>query len=342
MTRESSGIEIPGIEIRYRDHPSRRARLFAWVMRLSLRPLLALSAALSAIGIRFGPPGIEMWGIWVRLHRLTDLLGRLAPVLHEATIERVQLRDCPADYVRAAGVAAGRRAILYLHGGGFVLGGLGSYRRFVSILSSATEATVLNVGYRMLPRSPIARAIADGVDAYRRLLDDGHAPSRIVIAGDSAGGGLALLVAHALTRSRLPTPAGIVAISPWADLDVADKLTHRLARRDPVIPIRAAGFVVEKLVQKGEPLPADLSPVNLDLRGLPPVAIHVGTNEVLALDAERLARTLSRCQVPVTLKYWHGQVHDFPVLGLDFVPEAREALAEIGQFVTTVTSRFGR
>jgi len=328
----------PPLSIVWSQPPTRRAILFAWLLRLTMRPLIALSTVISAWGLRFGPAGIEMWKLWARLHRLGDDLGRIGPPPGGTEIERIRLPQCAADYVWARDVPRGGRAILYFHGGGFVSGGLGTYRRFAARLSAATGATVLNVGYRMLPRSPIHRAIGDGVDGYRRLLDDGHRAQDIVLAGDSAGGGLAFLVAHAISDADLPRPAGVVGLSPWADLDPSDKLRHPAARTDPVVPIQAAVFVVEKLVARGEAVDPALSPVNLDLRRLPPALIHVGTTEVLALDAARLADALAGAGVPVTLKFWQGQVHVFQVLGLDVLPEARQALDEIGAFVRRVTS----
>jgi acetyl esterase/lipase len=176
------------------------------------------------------------------------------------------------------------------------------------------------------------------VAGYQRLLADGHAADRIVIAGDSAGGGLAFLVAYAIGASELPRPAGVVGLSPWADLDVAQKLTDPSSRRDPVVPIATAGWVVRELVQRGEALDLALSPVNLDLSALPPALIHAGTTEVLALDAVRLADRLAECGVAVTLKHWQGQVHVFQVLALDALPEARQALREIGEFVRQRTA----
>jgi acetyl esterase/lipase len=325
-------------DVQWSGRPSRRSLLFAWAMRLMLRPLIALSAAISALGIRLGPRGIEMWPVWTWFHLVGDRLGMLAPLRSGTVTERIRLADCRADYVRAAGVRTQGRAVLYFHGGGFVTGGLGTYRRFASILSATTDATVLNVGYRLLPRSPIAHAIEDGVAGYRQLLDDGYQPGEIVLGGDSAGGGLAVLVAHAIPQHGLPRPAGIVALSPWADLDVTDKLALPAARTDPVIPISSAVFVVEQLVRKGTPLDPQLSPVNLDLAGLPPTLIHVGTTEVLELDAVRLAAALASADVAVTLKHWDGQVHVFQVLGLDVLPEARTALGEIGAFVREVTA----
>lgn len=335
---EPSAPAPAGPEMLWSSTPSRRAIRFAWAMRLLMRPLIALSTALSALGLRFGPSGIEMWRLWTWLHLLFDWISGLARPDRGTAVARVGLPGCRAEYVWAPGVARGGPAILYFHGGGFVAGGLAAYRRFAGRLSGAAGATVLNVGYRLLPRSPIAHAIADGVDGYRRLLADGHQPQDVVIGGDSAGGGLAFLVAFAIKERGLPRPAGVVGLSPWANLDVAAKLAHPAARTDPVIPIGAAAFVVEKLIQNGVELDERLSPINLDLHGLPPSLIHVGTTEVLALDAIELADALAAAGVPVTLKHWQGQVHDFQVLGLDAVPEARQALGEIGAFVRRVTT----
>jgi acetyl esterase/lipase len=329
---------VPGPTVLWSVSPSRRSIVFAWVLRLLIRPFIAVSALVSGLGVRFGPGGIEMWRLWARVHEVNDLVGSISRPQRGTALQRIRLARCRAEYVRAVGVTAGGRAILYFHGGGFVAGGLGTYRRFAAKLSAASGATVLNVGYRMLPRSPITRAVEDGVDGYRRLLADGYAPDDIVLGGDSAGGGLAILVARAILEHGLPRPAGIVAISPWAELDPTDKLTHPAARTDPVIPIRSAAWLVETLVQRGLPLDPNLSAVNVDLAGLPPSLIHVGTTEVFTVDAVMLANALARAGVPVTLKHWQGQVHVFQVLGADLLPEARTALREIGEFVRAVSS----
>jgi acetyl esterase/lipase len=136
----------------------------------------------------------------------------------------------------------------------------------------------------------------------------------------------------------LPVPAGVVGISPWTDLDATAKLEHRNARADPLIPVRAIESIVKVLIAKGETLDPLLSPVNLDLAGLPPALIHVGTTEILELDALTLGDRLAEAGVPVRVKLWQGQVHDFHLLGLDFLPEARQAIAEIGEFVRRTTT----
>jgi acetyl esterase/lipase len=331
---------VGGPEVRWSGPPSRRSRWFALLMRLTMRPLLSLGVLVWIPILRFGPPGVEMWAAWERLRGLIDRLSGLwTPAPPGTSVEPVELGDCAGEYIRAAGPTSEGAAILYLHGGGYVTGGLHTYRRFVSRLSAATDATVLNVGYRLLPRSPIAHAVADGVSGYRRLLADGHRPREIVVGGDSAGGGLTFLVAVALREAGLPPPAGLFALSPWTDLDSEPKLTLAQARTDPVIPIRQAAWIVERLISRGDPLDAALSPVNLELHDLPPTVIHVGTTEVLALDSVRIAERLAEAGVSVTITHWRGQVHVFPVFGIDVLPEAAACLAELDAFITRVTGR---
>jgi acetyl esterase/lipase len=334
---EPAPVDNPRIEWSHRA--SWRSRLLALWLRLTMRPVLAAAVAVWALAVKYGPSGIELWRLWEWLHDVEDWCAGLVPPLRGSTVHRIRLGGCRAEYIRAAGVpVSGGPAILYFHGGGFVAGGLGVYRRFASALSAVTGTTVLNVGYRLLPRHPITSAIEDGVAGYQRLLDDGYRPEEIVFAGDSAGGGLTFLVAYAVVHSGLPSPAGLIGESPWANLDPTDKLELASARTDPVIPIRTTVFIVEKLIERGQILDAALSPVNLDLTGLPPSLIHVGTTEVLTPDSEQLAARLAQCGVPVTLKHWTGQVHVFQVLGLGLIPEASEALREMAAFVRERTS----
>jgi acetyl esterase/lipase len=263
----------------------------------------------------------------------TDTILARAPVPRGTTLERVALPNCAAEIVRARDVAADGPYILYFHGGGYVACGLNSHRRLVARLSQAAGATVLNVEYRLLPRSPITLAIDDAVDGYRTLLVDGVAPNRIVFAGDSAGGGLSFLAAAAVRDRGLPVPAAIVGISPWTNFDSAGKRAHRNVRRDAVIPVSVLVSIAEVLIAKGAPLDPLLSPVNLDLAGLPPVLIHAGTAEILELDALDLGDRLAEAGVPTRVKLWQGQAHDFQFVGVDVLPEARQAIGEIGEFV---------
>jgi acetyl esterase/lipase len=294
--------------------------------------VLSVAAWTSGIGIRYGPRGIETWPVWEMMLRVTDWIGWFLPAPRGTQIERVRLPSCRAEWVRARGVAPGGRVLLYFHGGGYVGAGLSTHRRLVARISAAADASVLNVAYRMLPRWAVVYAIEDGVAAYRKLLEDGVPPERIVLGGDSAGGGLVFLVALAARKLDLPQPAGIVAISPWADFDMKDKLEHPNAATDPFLPASGMRFVVDQLICKGEPLDPELSPVNADLTGLPPTLIHVGTTEVLENDAVKLSEQLAATGVPVRRKHWRGQVHDFQIAA-DLLPEGRQAIREIGAFI---------
>lgn len=332
----ASAADRSPVEVSRSGPPSLISRVFAVWLRLTLRPFIAAWAAISALVVKYGPKGVEMWSVWTWFLRGSDR-SWLARLPRGAQVEPVRLPACEAEMVRAASARVEGPVVLYFHGGGYVSCGLASHRRLVAQISRATGGPVFNVGYRLLPRSAIKLAIEDGVEAYRKLLEDGIAPGRIVLAGDSAGGGLAFLVAVATKSEGLPMPGGIVGLSPWAELDPAGKLNHRNVRTDPVIPVKTTAFIVDSLVRKGEALDAALSPVELDLAGLPPTLIHVGTTEVLEADAQKLASRLGAAGVPVHLKLWEGQVHDFHLIGLDVVPEARAAIGEIGEFVQQTT-----
>jgi acetyl esterase/lipase len=341
MTTQTAQAEHPAPpprapEIHRSATPSLISRVFAIWLRLTMRPFIAAWAAVSALVVRYGPKGVELWPVWTRILRGTDW-GGFARLPRGTTVEKVRLPACDAELVRAANARADGPVVLYFHGGGYVACGLASHRRLVAQISRATGGPVFNVGYRLLPRSAIKLAIEDGVGAYRKLLEDGIEPGRIVLAGDSAGGGLSFLVAVATKSEGLPMPGGIVGISPWTNLDATDKVHHGNARRDAVIPVRTLSFIVEQLIQKGDPSDDSISPVNLDLTGLPPTLIHAGTAEVLEVDALNIASRLSAAGVPVQLKLWEGQVHDFQLIGLDVLPEARRAIREIGAFVRSTT-----
>ncbi|WP_433665560.1 alpha/beta hydrolase [Nocardia sp. CA-128927] len=222
-------------------------------------------------------------------------------------------------------------AILYFHGGGFVSCGLRTHRRIVSRVARASAMPVLNVAYRQLPQAHITDTIADGVAAYRYLLSRGFPGDRIIVAGDSAGGGLAFSVALAARDAGLPVPGGITAIAPWADLDPTAKYAHPNALLDPVIPIRGLDVITRWGYRIDGKLDPAWSPVNHDFTGLPPALILVGSTEVLLADAELLAARCAEAGVPCRLQIWDRQAHVF-VAGADVLPEGRAAFREIGAF----------
>jgi acetyl esterase/lipase len=232
------------------------------------------------------------------LEYVDGMAGLLPRLRSSAEIEPIQLEHCSAEWVRARR-ASSARAILYLHGGAFLTCGLNTHRSVVCRLSKAADAGVLTVGYRKLPSHQIADAIEDGMSGLRWLQERGYTDDQIVVAGDSAGGYLAFMTTLAAIRTELAKPAGIATISPFTDPDPARKLKHRNA--------------------------------------LPPVAIHASSDELLLPDAELMAKRLEAAGIRCDLHLWDGQIHDFP-LAAEILPEGRQAIRYIGDFVKDVTT----
>ena len=256
------------------------------------------------------------------LDRSAALLPRLSGTVHTAVVGRTWRGEVvtPIDGPTSDG------AILYLHGGAFLMCGMATHRRIVERLAQRTGMTVLSVDYRQLPVGRLHDSIGDCEDAFRWLVRTGHPTSKIVIAGDSAGGHLAFATALRLRDDGAGTPAGIIGMSPWLDFDHMAKVRHCNARRDAYIPARRLRRVARLVV--GEHPELHHSPVNADLAGLPPTLIICAEAEVLRCDAELMAERLAAAGVPTTLQIWEGQVHAFPVL-TDLTPESREALEEV-------------
>lgn len=228
-------------------------------------------------------------------------------------------------------------AILYMHGGGFIACGLNTHRRLVAKIGRAAGMPVFQIAYRQLPKAHLLGTIDDCVHAYQYLLDQGFPADRIVLAGDSAGGGLSFLLALACRERGLPMPAGIAALSPWGDLDNDARLAHpnATARRDAYIPTDALGVVAHHGFAVDGVLDEQLSPAKRDLIGLPPVLIQVGSTEILLSDAERLAQRCQDAGVPCTLQIWDRVPHVFQA-GSDVLPEGREAIHSLGLFARNV------
>ena len=252
-----------------------------------------------------------------------------------ASIEPVQFDGFRAEWVRAD-TASDDTVVLYFHGGAFLFCGLATHRLPVAAISRASRAAALSVGYRHLPQVPLDGSIADCLTAYRYLLDQGVSPERIVFAGDSAGGHLAFTTALRAVASGLPRPAGIVALSPWLDLDCETKLSRPSNRLGDYPPAKRMPKLVELLTDGTFPAAPELSPVNHDLSVLPPSLLIAAEGEVLRCDSELMAERLAAAGVPCTLQIWEGQIHAFPIM-VGLIPEADRAIEEIGSFVRRVT-----
>ncbi|MDV3128534.1 alpha/beta hydrolase [Mycobacterium sp. 21AC1] len=266
----------------------------------------------------------------------------LIPRRVTASVRAIQLPNCPAEFVRASG-ASTRTAILYLHGGAFLTCGLNTHRSMAARLSRAADALVLNVGYRMLPACGLADAVEDALAGLWWLRRCGYDSRRIVIAGDSAGGFLALAATLRSIAEGAPPVAGVAVVSPLIDLDPARKLSHRNISRCSMFTA-AAFSAFNRHVMRSQQRAGRrevLDPAVADLSEMPPVAIHVSTDESLLADSELLAERLTDADRRCDLHLWRGQVHDFP-LAADILPEGRRAIGYVGDFVKEVTGTHRR
>ncbi|PJJ57210.1 acetyl esterase/lipase [Mumia flava] len=311
---------------------SLRAAVLSTALRYTVKPALATWARTPAV---LWPTG------------LLDSVCRLIPAPARTSVEKVDLPSCGAELIRAdVADQADDHAMLYLHGGAFLVGGLNTHRGLAARISATSGSAILNVDYRMMPRSPIGHAVADALDGYRWLLEAGYAPERIVVAGDSAGGYLTFAVALAIRDAGLPLPAGLIAMSPLTDFDPDRKLDGGIGGSCAMFTHGAwRSFLslveaVERSLLDDE-VTAAASLVDADLTGLPTTLIQVGSDELVHTDGELMAIRLSRSDVECELQIWEKQVHVFQV-ALGLVPEAREATREVGTFARRATGTAAR
>ncbi|MBF6275830.1 MULTISPECIES: alpha/beta hydrolase [Nocardia] len=265
---------------------------------------------------------------------LIDRLAALRPQVRGVEREQVRMSGFRMEIIRPAGARRSLRdgAVMYMHGGGFFLCGLDSHRPVAASLARRTGLPVVNVDYRQLPGTNIAGSVEDCLTAYRWLLRHGADPSRIVFAGDSAGGFLTFATALRAAQAGLPGPAGLVGLSPLLDLDYRVKGEYMNVGRDAYIPMAAVRQMVRYGAEAEQPLDPALSPVNGSLTGLPPALLIVGEDELLRCDSELMAHRLTAAGVPNSLELWRGQVHAFMSI-LPNMPESRAALARVARFV---------
>ncbi|HYW03381.1 MAG TPA: alpha/beta hydrolase fold domain-containing protein [Gammaproteobacteria bacterium] len=267
-------------------------------------------------------------------HGMRDAYERFlrenCPAPEDAGVRAFDAGGVPCVRVRAAG-SAGRPVLLHLHGGGYVVGSAAGSAGFAARLSAACGGTCIAVDYRRAPEHPYPAAVEDAVAAYRDLLEQGTDPAHVVITGESAGAGLALAATIRLRDLGLPLPAGTVAICPMADLAVTGGSVDRAAGRDPIC---TRAFLVQMgtaYLQTHDPKEPFASPVYAAWHDLPPLLVQAAENEALLSDAERVVAAARRDGTEAELQTWPDSVHVFPLF--DFLPEAEQALHNIGEFV---------
>ena len=253
------------------------------------------------------------------------------PVPDDVTREPVDAGGVPAEWIAAPGTDADR-IIYYLHGGGYAIGSINTHREMISRLSRASGARALAIDYRLAPEHPFPAAIEDATTAYRWLLSTGVDPARVVIAGDSAGGGLTVATLISLRDAGDPLPAAAVCLSPWVDLEMTGDSMTTKAEADPMITQKDVLEGAQAYLNGADPRAPLASPIHADLSGLPPLLIHVGTAEVLLDDSTRLAERARSAGVDVTLEPWDDMIHVFQFFA-SMLPEAQQAIDRMGEFV---------
>jgi len=253
----------------------------------------------------------------------------------DCTEEPVTAGGVPAEWVSAPGADAGRN-VLYLHGGGYTIGSIKTHRCLAGWVSRAAKARVLLIDYRLAPEHPHPAAVDDSLAAYRFMLDSGVNPARAVVAGDSAGGGLAVATLLAIRDAKLPLPAAAVCLSPWVDMEGTGESMKTKADVDPMVGGASLGDMASAYLGGKDPRTPLASPLYADLKGLPPMLIQVGTAEVLLDDSSRLAERARQAGVEVVYEPWENMIHVWQI----FVPmldESKQAVERIGEYIRSKT-----
>ncbi|MEW6211687.1 MAG: alpha/beta hydrolase [Acidobacteriota bacterium] len=258
-------------------------------------------------------------------------LDQQFPTPQDVRVEPVTANGVRAEWVKAAD-ASDERVILYLHGGGYIVGSPTSHRHLVAELSRASLSAALSVDYRLAPEHPFPSAVEDAVSAYRWLINTGVASERIVIAGDSAGGGLTVATMVSLRDQSVALPAGGVCISPWTDLTLTAESYKAKAAADPMINRDQLAMMAAAYLGGADARTPLASPLFADLRRLPPLLVHVGSDEVLLDDSLLLAERASLAGVDTTLEVWDDMIHVWHFFH-PMLKAARDAIESAAQFV---------
>jgi epsilon-lactone hydrolase len=253
------------------------------------------------------------------------------PVEDDVAVTTVVVGGVPA--LRLEPSDATGATLLYLHGGGYVIGSARTGAGLAAGLARRAGAVAYSLDYRLAPEHPFPAALVDGLAAYRALLDDGRDAAQLVVAGDSAGGGLALAVLVAAREEGLPQPAAVVVMSPWVDLTLAGASLHGKEADDPIFDAVDVAELASLYLGGHDAADLRVSPLLADLTGLPPLLVQVGTNEVLVDDATRLAARAATAHLDVTLEVVGRAPHVFQHF-VGQLDEADRALDRAGRFLT--------
>lgn len=221
--------------------------------------------------------------------------------------------------------------VLYLHGGGYMLGSIHTHSPLMARIALAAKTKVLAIEYSLAPERPYPAALEDSLNTYHWLLEEGISPDKIIIAGDSSGGGLAIATLLKLRDNNEPMPAACVCISPWLDLQVSGETITTHAKKDLLVNSIGLQIAAFSYAQETELTHPYISPLYADLKGLPPLYFQVSNSEVLLDDAVRFEKKAIESGVNIEVHIWKNMLHVWHAFS--FLPEAKKATKEIGKFI---------
>ena len=270
---------------------------------------------------------------WPARRQRLDDVGSVWPVAADVTLSAVDINGIPGEWSTVPG-SDSSRVLLFFHGGGYCSGSIVSHRRMVSEAGRAAGVRTLAIGYRLAPENPFPAALDDAVTAWHFLRRQGIAAKHIVVAGDSAGGGLSLAVALKLRDGKEDLPACLWLVSPWTDLTMSGATLITKDEVDPLIHkdyLRelADAYLGSSAVDRKDPR---VSPLFANLTGMPPMLIQAGSAETLLDDAVRLAAAAGEADVPVTLEIWPHMIHAWQLWNARLKP-GRQALSSASSFM---------
>ncbi|MEM1403696.1 MAG: alpha/beta hydrolase [Pseudomonadota bacterium] len=293
-----------------------------------------LNAVLALLGQTRGDDQREK-PIWQQRGEM-EMTGLAMPMPEEPVdIQQARMNSVPALRFVPEG-AESDSALLYMHGGGYVIGSPVSHRHLVARLAVDAGMVAWSIDYRLAPEFAYPAAVDDALDAYRHLLDQGIDASKIVIGGDSAGGGLATALLVALKAEELPQPSGAILLSPWVDLTQSGDTYASRADADPMVQKEGLDEMAAAYVQSGDARAATASPLFADLAGLAPMYIQVGDAETLLSDSLKLAEKAKAAGVDVRLDQYPDMIHVWPYFW-PMLSEARDACAKLAGYCSTRT-----
>jgi epsilon-lactone hydrolase len=226
--------------------------------------------------------------------------------------------------------------VLYFHGGAYVSGSLETHRALVGRIARASKTKCLSVEYRLAPENPFPAGLEDAFKTYHWLLKEGYDHKKIVLAGDSAGGGLTIALLLKLRDENAPQPAAGVCMSPWLDLECTGDSGWKLKKHDPMLKFEFGKIYANYYVPNHDFRNPYASPYYSDPTGLPPIYIQVSGSELILDDSTRFEKKAKAAGVDIKVDVWHKMVHVWQVFG-PILPEAMKAIKKLGEYIEQKT-----